>query len=523
MDQDTRTDLYALPPDAIREPPHSVGTALRQIGPGLILAASIVGTGELINTTSLGAKAGFGLLWLILLSCVIKVFVQVELGRYAITHGKTTLAAFDTLPGPRLGASWLCWLWLAMTLATQAQIAAMEGTVGQAAHMAFPAASDAMARAAGRLVAGWEPFLKTREEYVWASLTSLAAIALLLSGGYKRLERVTTVLVGLVTLFTVASVVILQWTRFRIHLVDLEGGFRLAVPTAAVALAFSAFGITGVGASELVAYPYWCIEKGYARFAGPRAPDEGWAHRARGWLRVMQLDAWFSMVVFTVATVAFYLLGAAVLHPQRLDPRGPEMIPTLSRMYLSPLRGTPLDWLRPFTRVGFLLGAWAVLFKTLYVATAANSRLTADFLDLTGLWRQSGPRARARTVRAFCVLYPALALGLYYGFREPQFLIQVGGVAQGLMLPLIAGAALYLRQRDTDRRVGPTFLTDACTWLAFFGITAVALYSIGDTARKTWSALARPAATVTASTPGTGLPRTEGPPPPTGRGAPPRP
>ena len=75
--------------------------AIRQIGPGLILAASIVGTGELINTTSLGAKAGFSLLWLILLSCVIKVFVQVELGRYAITHGQTTLAAFDSLPGPR--------------------------------------------------------------------------------------------------------------------------------------------------------------------------------------------------------------------------------------------------------------------------------------------------------------------------------------------------------------------------------------------------------------------------------------
>ena len=105
-------DLYALPPDAVKEPPATLAGTVRQIGPGLILAASIVGTGELINTTGLGAKAGFALLWLILLSCVIKVFVQVELGRYAITHGKTTLAAFDTLPGPKLGTSWICWLWL---------------------------------------------------------------------------------------------------------------------------------------------------------------------------------------------------------------------------------------------------------------------------------------------------------------------------------------------------------------------------------------------------------------------------
>ncbi len=471
-------DLYALPPDAVREPPHSLGRALLQIGPGLILAASIVGTGELINTTSLGAKAGFGLLWLILLSCVIKVFVQVELGRYAIVHGRTTLEAFDSLPGPRLGTSWLCWLWLFMMLTTQAQIAAMEGTVGQAAHMAFPGASQAIADGAGRLVAAWGPYLASHQEHVWAGLTTLATILLLLSGGYRRLELITTVLVAAVTLFTVFSVLILQFTDFHITAHQLAGGFNPIVPAGALALAFSAFGITGVGASELVAYPYWCIEKGYARYAGARSDKPDWADRARGWIRVMQLDAWFSMVIFTVATVAFYFLGAAVLHRQGLDPKGPEMIPTLSRMYLQPLEGTALAWLRPFTRVGFLLGAWAVLFKTLYVATAANSRLTADFLHRVGVWRPASPAARDRMVELFCIIYPAGALALYYAFREPQALITAGGIAQALMLPFIAGATIYLRRRDTDPRVGPSLLSDLLTWVAFLAISGVALYTI---------------------------------------------
>jgi manganese transport protein len=477
---DEPEDLYALSPDAIREPPHTLATAVRQIGPGLILAASIVGTGELINTTSLGAKAGFSLLWLILLSCVIKVFVQVELGRYAITHGKTTLAAFDSLPGPRAGVSWLCWLWLLMMLTTQAQIAAMEGTVGQAAHMAFPRVSLAIAQGAGGIVAGWGRYLSSHQEHFWAAVTTLAAVLLLLSGGYRRLEKFTTIMVAAVTLFTVASVAVLQWTSFRIRFADLESGFKLAVPTAAVVLAFSAFGITGVGASELFAYPYWCIEKGYARYAGARSDDPAWASRARGWTHVMQLDAWFSMVVFTIATVAFYFLGAAVLHPQRLDPRGPEMVPTLSRMYLQPLEGTALAWLRPFTHVGFLLGAWAVLFKTLYVATAGNSRLTADFLGRLGLWKRSFPAHRERLVKVFCVVYPTLSLGLYYVFREPQGLIKAGGIAQALMLPFIAGATIFLRLRDNDRRVGPSILSDLFTWIAFFAITGVAVYSIWD-------------------------------------------
>ncbi len=474
---DQPRDLYALAPDDVKEPPHSLSKAIRQIGPGLILAASIVGTGELINTTSLGAKAGFSLLWLIVFSCVIKVFVQVELGRYAITHGKTTLAAFDTLPGPRAGVSWLCWLWLVMMLTTQAQIAAMEGAVGQAAHMAFPIASSKIAEASSFLGEAWKPFLLSHPEHFWAALTTLAAVLLLLSGGYRRLEKITTFLVAAVTLFTVASVLVLQWTRFRITAADLGHGFDLAVPPAAVILAFSAFGITGVGASELFAYPYWCIEKGYARFTGVRTDEESWAHRARGWTRVMQLDAWFSMVVFTVATVAFYFLGAAVLHPQGLDPEGPKMLSTLSLLYLQPLEGTPLRWLAPFSRVGFLLGAWAVLFKTLYVATAANSRLTADFLHQLGFWNLGSPAARERLIRVFCVIYPTLSLGLYYAFREPKGLILAGGTAQALLLPFIAGATIYLRQRDADRRVGPSFLSDILTWIAFFSISGVAIYS----------------------------------------------
>jgi manganese transport protein len=185
---------------------------------------------------------------------------------------------------------------------------------------------------------------------------------------------------------------------------------------------------------------------------------------------VMQLDAWFSMLVFTIATVAFYLLGAAVLHPQGLDPKGEGMIATLAQMYVKPLG----EW----TRTVFLVGAWAVLFKTLYVATAANSRLTADFLDLTGFWRSREGKKRDFVVNTFCVFYPLLSLAIFYTVREPKLLVKVGGYSQGLMLPLIAGATLYLRNRDTDRRVAPIFLTDIFAWIAFFAISVVAGFSI---------------------------------------------
>ncbi|HEY0550937.1 MAG TPA: hypothetical protein VGF13_15135 [Verrucomicrobiae bacterium] len=50
---------------------------------------------------------GFTALWLIVISCLIKVVVQEELGRYTIVTGETTFEALNTIPGPKLRVSWV--------------------------------------------------------------------------------------------------------------------------------------------------------------------------------------------------------------------------------------------------------------------------------------------------------------------------------------------------------------------------------------------------------------------------------
>jgi manganese transport protein len=476
---DTKTeDAYYLDDSAIQPPPKSLLAALTKIGPGIILAGSIVGSGELILTTSLGADWGFVFLWLILFSCVIKVFVQIELGRYAISSGEPTLTALDSLPGPRLGAHWLVWWWFFMLLATVFQLGAMVGLVGQALVMAFPTVSPAIASAVGNISSPLAEAIRARPEHPWSIMTALAAILLLLSGGYKRLEWITTALVALVTTVTVGSVALLASTPYYIRPSDIQEGFSLGVfslPATAIAAAFAAFGITGVGASELYAYPYWCLEKGYGRSTGRRSDDPAWAERARGWLRVMNLDAWVSMLVFTVATVAFYFLGAAVLHRQIKEglittPKGPQMIVTLAEMYMH-IFG---DW----TKIVFMIGAWAVLFKTLYVASAGHARLSADFLSLAKIVKYDQPGLRHKWIQRFCIFFPTLALVLYLVFREPKMMVTIGGYAQGVTVPVIAGAALYLRYFRTDPRLAPSRFFDLCLWLAFLLITAVALYAV---------------------------------------------
>ncbi len=121
-----------------------------------MLAGTIVGSGELLLTTKLGADEGYTFLWLILFSCVVKVFVQTELGRYAISSGKPTLGAINELPGPRLGAHWLAWWWLIMMLSTIFQLGAMTGTIGQALNLTFPSFSLEIASAVKGISPPWQ-------------------------------------------------------------------------------------------------------------------------------------------------------------------------------------------------------------------------------------------------------------------------------------------------------------------------------------------------------------------------------
>jgi Mn2+/Fe2+ NRAMP family transporter len=69
-------DPYSLDPASVEAPPQTFWATLSRIGPGMILAASIVGSGELIATTTLGAEAGYLALWIVVFSCFIKPAMQ---------------------------------------------------------------------------------------------------------------------------------------------------------------------------------------------------------------------------------------------------------------------------------------------------------------------------------------------------------------------------------------------------------------------------------------------------------------
>ncbi len=494
----------------VTEPPHSLPGIVRYAGPGLIVAGSIVGSGELIATTKTGAQAGYSLLWLILIGCMVKVFTQIEFGRYTLISGKTTLEALSEVPGPRVRGrgNWLVWYWVIMWFASISQLGGIVGGVGQALAISVPItqmgrdynrledASEremilARAEATGMLDTSQQPpaasttptASELRQDYdarysvvqngerkslapadaaMWAAIVAALTSVLLVVGRYRLIQSLATALVGIFTALTIGNLFLLQrQDAWRVTAEDFWGGMTPGLPAGsaatAIATALATFGIIGVGAGELVAYPYWCLEKGYAKFAGQFEDSAAWLARAKGWLRVMQYDSWGAMVVYTFATIAFYLLGAAILHPLKLAPQGTSMVRTLAVMYVPVFAA----WAAPI----FLFGVFAVLYSTFFVANAGHARVFADAMRVVGVI-QHDDETRQRWVTRLSGFFPVLCLLIYLLVGEPAKLVLLSGVAQGVMLPMLAAAALYFRYHRCVDGLTPGTWWDAFLWIS---------------------------------------------------------
>ena len=450
MADNTIADPYHLSPEKIEEHPKTFGAIIRRIGPGLILAGSIVGSGELIATTVLGAENGYLLLWLIIISCLIKTVVQEELGRYAIGTGETTLEAFNHAPGPRWKVSWLVWMWFVMVMFTLMQIGAMLGSIAEILNRAMPGV----------------PL------NVWPWLLATVTGVVLIAGRYNLVEKVAMGMVVSFTMLTVLGAIILLKLPQYFSWGAVWEGLSFHLPETGFVTAVAAFGITGVGATELVMYPYWCIEKGYARYTGPRDDSPQWTARAFGWTRVMGIDVANAMIVYTFATIAFYLLGAGILNRNEVVPKGSAMVQELSRIYTETLG----EWSLPL----FLIGAFAVLYSTVFASTAAHCRVFADFVGMLGLYNKRDYAARLKVTRLFVVILLVIPCIYFMAFGEPVAMVKVGGFAQATMLPIIGFYALYLRYKRTPRLLLPKGWLTLGLWVSAVTMAVIMGYSVSQ-------------------------------------------
>ena len=231
-------------------------------------------------------------------------------------------------------------------------------------------------------------------------------------------------------------------------------------------VALAMFGMTGVGAGEITAYTYWVVEKGYAAWTGPNDGSEAWAERARGWIRVMKIDAWISWAIYTTSTAAFYVLGAAVLHPQGLIPKGNEVLEVISRIFTDTAGG----WVGGI----FLIGAAIALFKTILANAPGFARQVTNTLAVFGVFSWTNPAKRDRWMRALVIGLPII-WGLFaIIFRAPLAAVIIAGIGNAMFLMAVVVATLYLNKTETDPRIRGN-----APWYVYLWISAIAVFAVG--------------------------------------------
>jgi len=445
-----KIDNYLITNKTIKEPPTTLIQKLKFLGPGFILSASIVGSGELIATTTLGARAGFAAFWIIIISCLAKVAVQLEFGKHTIISGETAMQAFNKLPGPRLGkAKWSVWLIFILIVLKIVQLGGMIGSTSIVLNMLFPKVSI----------------------ITWVFFCALSLAVLIYKGYYSVVEKSSLFMTVMFTVLTITAVCFLTFTPYAISWSDIASGFTLKLSREIVAVAIGAFGITGVASDEIIAYNYWCIEKGYAAYAGPKDDSEQRKKRVQGWIRIMYLDASVAMVIYTAVTAAFYLLGAAVLHEKGVAPEGNQLIETVALIYT--------ESLGPGVKTLYLVGAFFVLYSSLFASLAAWSRMYSDIFGQLGWIDFFNVNQRGKVIAILAWTFPGVWAVTYLFINLPVIMILSGGVVGSVLLFIIVFAALHFRYKRTQS-YKPGLFYDIALWISVVSIFFVGVYGLAS-------------------------------------------
>ena len=187
----------------------------------------------------------------------------------------------------------------------------------------------------------------------------------------------------------------------------------------------------------------------------------------------MHVDILCSLVIYTMATVAFYLLGAGVLHRMGVVPAARDTVAVLSQIYTQTLG----DW-----------ALWVFYRRRRRHALRDDLRVHGGALADDGRSRPRARRLSTRRRRAralqwrnrFVVVLATVPVLLYWFFESPVRMVVAGGVAQAMMLPLIGFAAIYMRHTQLPRDLQPALATTVMLWLSTAVMLGFALYYVAS-------------------------------------------
>ena len=414
------------------------------VGPGILVAATGVGAGDLATGALAGSKLGLTVLWAVLVAAGLKWLVNEGLARWQLATG-TTLVEGCVL---HLGRP-VQWLFLGYLLVWSFFVgAAMMGACGVTAHAICPL---------------WEA---PTDKIVYGLAHSALAVLLVRLGGYRLFGTVMSACIAVMFVVVVATAVAVgpSWGEVARGLVepripDLRGeGLQWTVAL-----------IGGIGGTVTVlCYGYWIREEG---------------RTGAGDLAVCRIDLAVGYAMTAVFGVAMVIIGRTV----QVTGGGATLIVDLAeQLRLS---------LGPAARWAFLAGAWGAIFSSLLGVWQSVPYLFADFWNLMRDPRRAAsgrnPDTRSLPYQGYLLglaVIPAAGL-LWTRFQDAQKWYAIVGA---LFIPMLAAALLALNGRSA--LVGRRYRNSRLVTLALVATLALSVLVVWFAVHKAVSSPSLPSA-----------------------------
>ena len=392
------------------------------IGPGLLLAATGVGGGDLATGSFAGSIVGTAVLWAVLVGAFMKFVVTEGLARWQLATGNSFLEGVAHHLGPGVIWVFLPYLFVWSFFVGAAQISAC----GVAMHALFPVFDDPVH---GKIFFG--------------ILSSVVGLVLVSRGGYRLFEKVMRVSIS-VMFVTVVLTALRLWPGtgevlrglFVPNIAELSGD----------SLVWTVALIGGVGGTlTVLCYGYWIREEGRT------GVEDLW---------ICRVDLGVGYAMTAVFGIAMVIVGSHV----QIEGAGATLLVELAEALEGPI-GPVGKWM-------FLIGAWGTVFSSLLGVWQAVPYLFADCWRLTRRGPARSQPARVDTqalpYRSFLVLIALVPMiGLFMGFQQVQKIYTVSGA---LFFPFLALALLILNGRAAW--VGERFKSRPITSVVLLGVLA---------------------------------------------------
>ncbi len=364
--------------------------------PGILIAATGVGAGDLATASFAGSHLGVAILWAVVVGSVFKLVLTEGLARWQLATGQTLLEGLAQKLGPVFA-----WLFLPYLLLWSFFVSsAIMSACGVTLHAMIPIFDDA-----------------SQAKVIFGIGCSLIALAMVLLGGFKLFEKVMAACIAVMFVIVVTTAILLWPGTGAV----LQGLTIPSIPDAdGKGINWTIALIGGVGGTlTILCYGYWIREKG---------------RNSAEHIRTCRIDLTTAYALTALFGLAMVIIGSHL----ELSGKGAGLLINLANTLEAPL-GETGRWL-------FLLGAFGAVFSSLLGVLQAVPYLFADVYRLF-ICKQgrSHVDTQAWPYRGYLIAMATIPmLGLMVSFKQMQ---QFYGIIGAAFLPLLAIALLIMNSK----------------------------------------------------------------------------